>query len=129
MGEDQTLDEGTAEQRTATNDAAAENDEGGPPDLSERVLCPDGGCIGVIGPDGRCKVCGTVYEAPAAAAAPTPPAEQPAREDAPDAVGDGDDEIDLAARVLCSDGGCIGVIGPDGRCKECGKPYTGEAGA
>ena len=28
-------------------------------------------------------------------------------------------------RVLCSDGNCIGVIGPDGRCKECGKPYEG----
>jgi hypothetical protein len=26
-------------------------------------------------------------------------------------------------RTLCSDGNCIGVIGPDGRCKECGKPY------
>ena len=34
--------------------------------------------------------------------------------------------IDLASRKLCSDGTCIGVIGPDGRCKECGKPYTGE---
>lgn len=28
-------------------------------------------------------------------------------------------------RRLCSDGSCIGVIGPDGRCKECGKPYAG----
>lgn len=26
-------------------------------------------------------------------------------------------------RVLCSDGNCIGVIGPDGRCNVCGKPY------
>jgi len=26
-------------------------------------------------------------------------------------------------RVLCSDGSCIGVVGPDGRCKVCGKPY------
>jgi hypothetical protein len=34
--------------------------------------------------------------------------------------------IDFASRKLCSDGNCIGVIGPDGRCKECGKPYTGE---
>jgi hypothetical protein len=30
-------------------------------------------------------------------------------------------------RVLCSDGNCIGVIGPDGRCKECGKPYDPDA--
>lgn len=34
--------------------------------------------------------------------------------------------IDFASRKLCSDGSCIGVIGPDGRCKECGKAYTGE---
>jgi hypothetical protein len=34
--------------------------------------------------------------------------------------------IDFSSRILCSDGTCIGVIGPDGRCKECGTPYTGE---
>jgi hypothetical protein len=44
-----------------------------------------------------------------------------------DAVAGGDDDsIDFSKRRLCSDGTCIGVIGPDGRCKECGKPYTGE---
>src|SRR5579883_1949635 len=25
---------------------------------TERELCPDGTCLGVIGPDGRCKICG-----------------------------------------------------------------------
>ncbi|MEA3359130.1 MAG: hypothetical protein U9R17_06975 [Thermodesulfobacteriota bacterium] len=30
-------------------------------------------------------------------------------------------------RVLCSDGNCIGIIGPDGRCKECAKPYKPDA--
>ena len=30
---------------------------------------------------------------------------------------------DWENRVLCSDESCIGVIGPDGRCKECGKPF------
>jgi hypothetical protein len=34
---------------------------------------------------------------------------------------EGDDSF--SNRVLCSDGTCIGVIGPDGKCKECGKPY------
>src|SRR5215212_8490263 len=24
----------------------------------DRMLCPDGACVGVIGPDGTCKVCG-----------------------------------------------------------------------
>jgi hypothetical protein len=28
------------------------------------------------------------------------------------------------SRVLCSDGTCIGVIGADGKCKECGKPHN-----
>lgn len=42
-------------------------------------------------------------------------------------AGDHDeDTIDISRRLLCSDGACIGVIGPDGRCKECGKPYTGD---
>ncbi len=35
-----------------------------------------------------------------------------------------DDEWDR--RILCSDGNCIGVIGSDGNCKVCGKPYEGE---
>ncbi len=34
---------------------------------------------------------------------------------------------DWDRRVLCSDGNCIGVIGPDGRCNECGKPLEGDA--
>jgi hypothetical protein len=32
-------------------------------------------------------------------------------------------DLEWDNRTLCSDGNCIGVIGPDGRCKECGKPY------
>jgi hypothetical protein len=34
-----------------------------------------------------------------------------------------DNEDSFGNRVLCSDGSCIGVVGPDGRCKVCGKPY------
>jgi hypothetical protein len=33
-------------------------------------------------------------------------------------------DLDWEQRRLCSDESCIGVIGPDGRCKECGKPYV-----
>jgi hypothetical protein len=103
----------------------------------DRRLCSDGNCIGVIGPDGRCKECGKPHgtpgadphpgqdapedEVPAAAAAP-PDAPPATGEDAPAATGD--DE--WGQRTLCSDGNCIGVIGPDGRCKECGKPYAPE---
>ena len=31
-------------------------------DWENRTLCPDESCIGVIGPDGRCKECGESYE-------------------------------------------------------------------
>ncbi len=45
-------------------------------------------------------------------------------------MGDKDDvrDIDLEwkNRVLCSDESCIGTIGADGICRECGKPYEGE---
>jgi len=29
-------------------------------------------------------------------------------------------------RKLCSDGNCIGIIGSDGCCKECGRAYDGK---
>jgi hypothetical protein len=32
-------------------------------------------------------------------------------------------DIEWEQRKLCRDESCIGVIGPDGRCKECGLPY------
>jgi hypothetical protein len=86
-------------------------------DLEGRQLCSDGSCVGVIGDDGRCKVCG----APAG-----PPTDgdvgEDRREAAPDR--DVDDEggadDDLASRQLCPDGNCVGVIGADGRCRVCG---------
>ncbi len=43
------------------------------------------------------------------------------------AVSEGGDDIDFSKRILCSDGACIGVIGEDGVCKVCGKPYTPES--
>lgn len=100
-----------------------------------RQLCSDGNCIGVIGPDGRCKECGKPGGSVAAgtddAASEDPHREAPVEQDAEaDAPTDDDlpaaadstpDEDDWAQRRLCPDGNCIGVIGPDGRCKECGK--------
>jgi hypothetical protein len=105
-----------------------------------RQLCPDGGCVGVIGPDGTCKVCGRVApgwgdERQRGLLAPT--------DAEPDGDGDGlagersgpDDDGPVLAgvatssdaepegwseRKLCSNGACIGVIGDDGRCSVCG---------
>jgi hypothetical protein len=93
-------------------------------DWKNRILCSDESCIGVIGPDGRCKECGKPY------------AERPAPETKTAEIESGaGDEIDRSEkpakqddwenRILCSDESCIGVIGPDGRCKECGKVYQG----
>jgi len=107
-----------------------------------RVLCSDGNCIGVLGPDGRCKECGLPYEgelpfekelpAPAQAGsdetmAATSEGEPNREADPENAAADeqaettGDEEWDN--RRLCRDGNCIGIIGPDGMCKECGQPY------
>lgn len=105
-----------------------------PPDLESRRLCPDGACIGVIGADGRCKVCGKEadpLEAASSDAAPVAGSGSPAEPGAGEEAASFDDPDDgeppdLASRRLCSDGACIGVIGPDDRCKVCGKPYTGE---
>lgn len=97
-----------------------------------RMLCSDESCIGVIGPDGRCKECGLAYqgelpEPVEGDPSPVPEKEAPismAMDSIEDSVSqDADDE--WAQRTLCSDESCIGVIGPDARCKECGKPYTG----
>jgi len=86
-----------------------------------RILCSDESCIGTIGPDGKCRECGRVYtgELPSGTNAkivdkPIFPDEQQ-----PSAAPVLDDDWDK--RVLCSDESCIGVIGPDGKCKECGK--------
>jgi len=103
-------------------------------DWESRVLCSDGSCIGTIGPDGRCKECGKPYEGDlkftsAVEYAPditgkefSSPTQNPA---SGKIINDTDDvfsDEDWENRVLCSDGSCIGTIGPDGRCKECGKP-------
>jgi len=110
---------------------------------ANRVLCSDGNCIGVIGPDGRCKECGKPYQgklpetfhSPATDRQPASAEEEIAETDPKpsypepvgEAAGSGTDDSDWENRILCSDGNCIGVIGPDGRCKECGRPYTPDA--
>lgn len=100
-------------------------------DWDHRVLCSDGNCIGVIGADGCCKECGKKYEGElprTVIAESEPPAESdedepPAAEvEEPDPVDNAPVDDDWENRVLCSDGNCIGVIGRDGKCRECGKP-------
>jgi len=39
-------------------------------------------------------------------------------------VSNAEEGLDLESRVLCPDGNCTGII-IDGKCSECGKPYSG----
>lgn len=96
-------------------DDAAELDD-------DRELCPDGTCVGVIGEDGLCKVCGARGSGPARGATGgiARPAAPPPR--APDETVAEDDDDD---RELCPDGACVGLIGADRRCKVCGTPAAG----
>ncbi len=100
-------------------------------DWDNRILCSDGNCIGVIGADGHCKECGKKYEGELPETAISEPSDQPDMvkdEELPSTATEEEPIEEIAAgdewekRVLCSDGNCIGVIGPDGKCKECGKP-------
>jgi hypothetical protein len=104
-----------------------------------RRLCRDGTCVGVIGPDGRCKECGLPADgrAPegASAAADAPDADGASADTETDAPADADtdDRLDAApsddggggrfdpSRKLCEDEGCIGVLGADGVCPVCGR--------
>jgi hypothetical protein len=128
-------------------------------DWDKRTLCSDGSCIGVIGPDGKCKECGKPCEGYSGDADDAGDKEEEDIIDAYETLDEdvADEEIygeeddhgedeDITAnddleksfesepsdqktywesRTLCSDGNCIGVIGPDGKCKECGKPFEG----
>jgi hypothetical protein len=104
-------------------------------DPSRRRLCPDGACIGLLDESGRCKECGLVAgrgTAPTSAQVlPTSPS--PSRDEWPDdaepdetapAPAEGEAAFDPTRR-LCSDGSCVGVIGPDGRCRVCGAAAEG----
>jgi hypothetical protein len=100
-------------------------------DWDNRVLCSDGNCIGVIGSDGRCKECGKKYEGDLPAQNPVEKDDQTVAQEDVDSssaateiheVADAPVDDEWENRILCSDGACIGVIGPDGKCKECGKP-------
>lgn len=109
-------------------------------DWENRVLCSDESCIGTIGSDGCCRECGRRYEGALPSgfkhgetdenAGLSSPADDEAQdaddnfaevETGEDEQGDPDDE--WSRRILCRDESCIGVIGEDGCCKECGKPY------
>jgi hypothetical protein len=97
-------------------------------DARSRRLCPDGSCLGLVGADGRCNICGRTA-APGGDAAAGPAAADPPDDDdfasAGDAGGGGDDVPAAEGfdpnRKLCEDGTCVGVIGSGGACTVCGR--------
>jgi hypothetical protein len=117
-------------------------------ELEQRFLCADGACIGLVGADGRCRTCGSalsphdVAEFERATGTTLGPEFERASLSEPSEGASGsaeqhvwtatpDEPPDLEDRVLCADGRCIGVIGPSGSCKACGKPadWTDDGGS
>ncbi len=113
-------------------------------DPRQRRLCPDGACVGLIGNDNRCKLCGARADGSAASNAAAAAADSGAitldgdKDDKNSSDGSDDETLprtlgDVAhldeggagfdpGRRLCSDGACLGVIVADGRCNVCGRP-------
>jgi hypothetical protein len=103
--------------------------------LEDRILCSDGACIGLVGSDGRCKLCGKVYEGDISLD------KKDVEKDADEATlsddtGPMNTEIEALKiemeeqdqkkendreRICCPDDMCIGIIGKDGKCGTCGK--------
>jgi len=100
---------------------------------SRRRLCSDGSCVGLIGSDGKCTVCGTRDDGEQSLPSPDSPAHDDFASDdfdGPEVEPIGD-MADGAApgfdpnRRLCSDDTCVGVIGEDALCRVCRKPAAG----
>lgn len=98
--------------------------------VAERILCEDDACIGLVGSDGRCKVCGLEYRGPESVSAigcgevVSDGGTFAADADAAAFLGESQiasDGSDVDDRVLCPDDTCVGIIGPDGLCGTCGK--------
>ena len=152
-GNDTSTDDGSLAAESRAEPSAEED----LPDFDRRFLCADGACIGVIGSNGRCRVCDTEVskeDRPAferawsgrgagsdSATEKAHGVEEAYGEEvisaAPDASSAANSEEvdplepnrapDLERRVLCSDGACIGVVGVDNRCKVCGRPGDAES--
>jgi len=76
-----------------------------------RQLCPDGSCVGVLGPDGLCSVC----------ARPEGAGAQDTADEAYLPAETGCSGGFDPARRLCDDGSCVGLVGADGLCGTCGR--------
>ena len=99
--------------------------------IEERVLCCNEACIGLVGKDGKCKVCGLVYTGNESlpktddetAIEPNQVDEAKKETEANSKTDDNTNTVDAFEneRICCSDEACIGIIGPSGTCGTCGK--------
>ena len=93
-------------------------------DWNKRILCSDESCIGTIGDDGRCKECGKPYNDSINTTVRIVD-ENNAQIQLTETLSNQTESIvtdeEWDKRVLCGDESCIGTIGPDGKCRECGE--------
>jgi hypothetical protein len=110
---------------------------------AKRRLCPDGACVGVVGDDGRCRVCGLAGDGSGhrSISSPSTPGDGYSDGAGADAHADAHGNADAGTvgapatgadregelgfrpdRRLCDDGSCVGVIGNSGVCSVCGRP-------
>ena len=112
--------------------------------LEDRVPCTDEMCVGIIGPSGRCGVCGKpgtppqsgriehphddLHSTPDAGSdtEPDPDAEADRRAASPSSEPEAEDDSEaegIADRIPCPDEMCVGILSPKGRCGTCGKQW------
>ena len=92
-------------------------------DWENRILCSDESCIGTIGPNGKCRECGKPYEGELPEKSSASSGQNMVAEEKTPVSSKAETESDdWEERILCSDESCIGTIGKDGKCRECGKP-------
>jgi hypothetical protein len=106
--------------------------------LDDRVPCSDDMCVGIIGENGRCGICGKPGTPPPrlhpehphddlhqTSTAPAPPSE--AEEPGEDAEDDDEDEDEETTgddeRVPCLDDMCVGILSTERKCGTCGKTW------
>ncbi len=117
-----------------------------------REVCPDGACTGVIGAEGRCKVCGQVsptwnnerergmmFDGETAGANGDDEEDDDDDDDGDDVHGAAEvaassidplmpgtptDDVEWSRRALCLDEACIGVLDASKVCSVCGKTWS-----
>ncbi|MGQ9653728.1 MAG: hypothetical protein ACUVXD_06650 [Thermodesulfobacteriota bacterium] len=92
----------------------------------DRIPCSDGSCIGLVGDDGCCRVCGRQHAEAYVSSFGVSPCQDFSDRPMIHEESEGEEEEEheedsgLDERVLCSDESCIGVVDEDGYCKACG---------